>query len=122
MSRGELKNQHRERYAFQLRIIAAALFVLSLFALLLGRFFWLQAVQHDKYMTLAEQNRISLVPIPPSRGIIRDRNGVVLAPNLSAYTLEITPSKQANLEETIEQLASIVEITAKDKRRFKKLR
>ncbi|STR45896.1 penicillin-binding protein 2 [Iodobacter fluviatilis] len=122
MSRGELKNQHRERYAFQLRIIAAALFVLSLFSLLFGRFFWLQAVQHDKYMTLAEQNRISLVPIPPSRGIIRDRNGVILAHNFSAYTLEITPSKQANLDETIEQLSSIIEITAKDKRRFKKLR
>jgi penicillin-binding protein 2 len=122
MSQGEIKNQHRERYAFQLRLIAAALFVLSLFALLFGRFFWLQAVQHDKYLTLAEQNRISLVPIPPSRGIIRDRNGVVLAHNFSAYTLEITPSKQDNLEQTIDQLSSIVEITAKDKRRFKKLR
>ena len=61
----------------------------SPFALLFARFFYLQVVQHDTYATKAEDNRISIVPIVPNRGLILDRNGVVLAHNYSAYTLEI---------------------------------
>ncbi|WP_211251811.1 penicillin-binding protein 2 [Andreprevotia chitinilytica] len=121
-STNELKNPNSERYAFQLRIVVAALFVLALFGVLFARFIWLQALQHDKYQTLAEANRISLVPIQPSRGIIKDRNGIVLAHNYSAYTLEITPSKLPdNLEASIQRLNQIIEITPKDRRRFKKL-
>ncbi|GAB7129289.1 penicillin-binding protein 2 [Silvimonas sp. JCM 19000] len=121
MSRNELKNQQSERYAFQIRIAAAALLVLVLFGLLAARFSWLQVMQHDKYQTMAEQNRISLVPIAPPRGIIYDRNGVVLAHNFSAYTLEITPSRVGVLEDCIDRLNKIIEITPKDRRRFKKL-
>jgi penicillin-binding protein 2 len=54
---------------------------------------WLQVVRHDAYAAQAEDNRIAVVPIVPNRGLILDRNGVVLARNYSAYTLEITPSK-----------------------------
>ena len=114
-------NPKGERFAFQIRLIIAVLFILVMFGVLLARFIWLQVAEHDRYLTLAEQNRISLVPIPPSRGIIRDRNGVVLAHNFSAYTLEITPSKVYDLDETITKLKGIVDITAKDRRRFKKL-
>ncbi|BCL77363.1 penicillin-binding protein [Jeongeupia sp. HS-3] len=122
MARNELKNSMAERYAFQLRIVTAVLFVLGLFGLLFARFIWLQVAQHDKYQTLAEANRISLVPVSPPRGIIRDRNGVVLAHNFSAYTLEITPSKLADsLNDTIARLSNIIEISGKDKRRLKKL-
>ncbi|WP_410499418.1 penicillin-binding protein 2 [Chitinibacter sp. S2-10] len=114
-------NHHQERNAFQVRLAAAAIFILLMFGVLFSRFVWLQVIHHDKYLTMAEQNRISLVPVPPSRGIIRDRNGVVLAHNFSAYTLEITPSKVGNLEETIARLKGIVDITPKDRRRFKKM-
>ena len=106
---------------FQLRILVAIAFVLILFGILLSRFVWLQIIEHEHYITMAEQNRISLVPIPPSRGVIKDRNGVVLASNFSAYTLEITPSKTGGLEATINQLAEIIDIQPKDRRRFKKL-
>ena len=61
--------------------------------LLFARFFYLQVVQHEHYHTMAEDNRISIVPIAPNRGLILDRNGVVLARNYSAYTLEITPAQ-----------------------------
>src|SRR5450756_1434018 len=63
-----------------------------------------------------------IVPIVPNRGLILDRNGVVLATNYSAYTLEITPSRVDKLEETIAALAQVVEIQPRDKRRFKRLR
>ncbi|MEO6320097.1 MAG: penicillin-binding protein 2, partial [Polaromonas sp.] len=70
----------------------------------------------------AESNRTAVVPIVPNRGLILDRNGIVLASNYSAYTLEITPSKVENLEETIAELEKLVDVQPRDKRRFKRLR
>ncbi|HSC81462.1 MAG TPA: penicillin-binding protein 2 [Chitinolyticbacter sp.] len=116
-----LKNDRTERSSYEVRFVAAVLFVLALFGVLLVRFFWLQVVQHDRYMTLAEANRISLVPVAPSRGVIRDRNGVILAHNYSAYTLEIAPARIADLDATIAALKGIIDITPRDKRRFNKL-
>ena len=106
---------------FRFRIACAAGAVVLAFALLIGRFVFLQILQHDYYTTRAEDNRISLVPIPPNRGVIADRNGVVLARNYSAFTLEITPSKVENLDQAIETLGELIEILPKDKRRFRKL-
>jgi len=106
---------------FRKRILFAGSFVLLCFCLLFGRFFYLQIVQHEYYATRAESNRISLVPVMPNRGNIVDRNGVILARNYSAFTLEITPSKTLGLEETIDSLGEIVEIQLKDRRRFKRL-
>lgn len=117
----ELRNSQRELHFFRLRLIVSGSVVLGMFLLLAVRFFYVQVVDYDHYRTLAEANRISVVPIVPNRGLILDRNGVVLAHNFSAYTLEITPSKVAKLESTIDALAQLVEITPKDRKRFKKL-
>src|SRR3989338_4176861 len=94
----ELKNHQREIYYFRLRLAISIGFVLVLLAILLVRFAYLQVVRHDHYRTLAESNRISVVPIVPNRGLILDRHGVVLAHNYSGYTLEITPNKTADLD------------------------
>jgi penicillin-binding protein 2 len=117
----EFRNAELEIRHFRARLAIMAGFVLLLFALLFLRFFYLQSVMHAHYSTLAEANRISIVPIAPNRGVIVDRKGVVLAHNYSAYTLEITPSRVANLEAVIEELGELVDITPKDRRRFKKL-
>ena len=117
----ELKNHQRELYYFQLRIGVAGALVLVAFLVLFARFVYLQVVQHEAYNAKAEDNRISLVPIPPNRGLILDRNGVVLARNYSAYTLEIAPGKVRDLEATIGELSAIVDIQPKDRARFKKL-
>src|ERR1700756_2835544 len=86
----ELKNPGRELFLFPRRLmLAGALVVLALGALL-ARFVYLQVVLHDHYQTLAETNRIAIVPIVPNRGVVTDRNGVVLAQSYSGYTLEIT--------------------------------
>ena len=122
MTRGtELRNHQRELYFFRVRLLVAGSIALFLFLLLLARFIYVQVVQHEHYMTLAEQNRISIVPIVPNRGLILDRNGAVLAHNYTAFTLEITPSKISNLEQTINDLSALIEISAKDRKRFKKL-
>jgi len=106
---------------FRFRIGFAASVVVLAFALLAARFVYLQIIQHDYYTTRAEDNRISLVPIAPNRGVILDRNGTILARNYSAFTLELTPSKIENLDETIERLGRLIDIQPKDKRRFRKL-
>jgi len=108
-----------DRFRFRLAVSLAA--VLLAFSILLARFVHLQLIQHDYYTTRAEDNRISLAPISPNRGVIVDANGVVLARNYSAYTLEITPSKAGNLEATIDALGQIIDIQPKDRRRFRKL-
>jgi penicillin-binding protein 2 len=107
--------QFRFRVGFSMAAVAIA------FLILFGRFFYLQVVKHDYYITRSEENRISLVPIVPNRGVITDRKGVVLARNYSAFTLEVTPSKVPDLEHTIDRLATIVDIEARDRRRFKRL-
>ena len=117
----EIRDSERELQRFRGRLAMLGIFVLSLFGLLFLRFFYLQVIQHGHYSTLAEANRISVQPIAPHRGIIVDRNGIQLAHNYSAYTLEITPSKVPDLDTTIEELASIVEISPRDRRRFRKL-
>jgi penicillin-binding protein 2 len=121
MSAAEFKNPEQALQDFRVRLSVAGLVVLAAFAVLLARFVQLQVARHEYYHTRAEENRISLVPIVPNRGLITDRNGVVLASNFSAYTLEITPGKLEDLEATIDELARVVEITAKDRKRFRKL-
>ena len=117
----EIKNVEQELGRFQTRLVAAAAFVLLCFGLLGFRLFHLQVQQHDELSVQAENNRISVVPIVPNRGLIVDRNGVVLADNYSAYTLEIMPSRVDDLEGTIDQLAEVVEIHTRDRKRFKRL-
>ncbi|HSI44451.1 MAG TPA: penicillin-binding protein 2 [Methylotenera sp.] len=120
--RTELKNYQHEQYYFKLRLGFTAFVVLVLFGILASRFFYLQVKQYQHYQTLAENNRISLVPIVPNRGLILDKNGVILAHNFFVYTLEITPSKVENLEATIEGIGQFVEISALDRKRFNKFR
>ncbi len=117
----ELKNVEQEVGRFRMRLAAAAAFVLFAFGLLGARLVFLQIYKHDELSTQAENNRITVLPIVPNRGLILDRNGVVLANNYSAYTLEITPSKVDDLEATIDRLATIVDIQPRDRKRFKRL-
>ncbi|KRB87821.1 penicillin-binding protein 2 [Noviherbaspirillum sp. Root189] len=118
----EFKNTEREVHLFRLRLSAAGVFVLICFGLLVSRFVWLQVVRHNHYQAQAEENRISVVPVVPNRGLIFDRNGVVLARNFSAYTLEITPSKLSEpLDTVINNLSTLVDIQPKDRRRFRRL-
>jgi penicillin-binding protein 2 len=111
----------RELDRFRFRIAISGIAVVAALALLLARLFHLQIVQHDYYTTRAEDNRISLVPIVPNRGVIVDRHGIVLARNYSAFTLEITPSKVDDLDATIEGLGKLIEVLPKDRKRFRKL-
>ncbi len=116
-------NVEQELRRFRARVLVATALVLLAFLLLVLRLGYLQLWRYDDLLEQAESNRTSVVPIVPNRGVIMDRNGVVLATNYSAYTLEITPSKlTAPQDEVIEQLAQLVDIQPRDRRRYKKLR
>ncbi|MEY2655552.1 MAG: hypothetical protein RLZZ524_2580, partial [Pseudomonadota bacterium] len=118
----ELRNVEQELERFRTRLIVAALVVLGCFGLLVIRLVHLQIFTHEELATQAENNRIAVVPIVPNRGLIVDRNGVVLADNYSAYTLEINRSQLgAPLDAVIDQLAEVIEIQPRDRRRFRRL-
>ncbi len=103
------------------RVFVGVFLVFIAFAALFTRLFYLQVVKHDYYSTRAQDNRIALVPIVPNRGLITDRNGIVMARNYSAFTLEINPSKVENIEKTINALSEHIDIQARDRRQFQKL-
>ena len=118
----ELRNTEVEILRFRQRVAIVQMVALVCFALLLTRLAYLQIVRHDDLHAQAEDNRTAVLPTVPPRGAILDRNGVVLANNYTAYTLEITPSRVVDLEATIDALAEIVDIQPRDRKRFKRLR
>ena len=105
---------------YQARLQVAAVFIIAAFGVLLARLLVLQTVQYEYYHTLAESNRISLVPSPPNRGLITDRNGVVLAENRAVYTLEVYPKDIADLKSTLRELSGVIDLNDADLRRFDK--
>ena len=118
----ELRNIETDLNRFRDRVLVASMVMLLAFFVLALRLVYLQVVRYDDLSEQAESNRTAIVPIVPNRGLILDRNGVVLATNYSAYTLEIMPSKVANIDATIEALSQFIDIQPRDKRRFKKMR
>jgi penicillin-binding protein 2 len=117
----ELKDIELDLTRFRTRIGAAAGFVLLAFGLLAARLTYLQVFKYEELAAQAESNRIAVAPIVPNRGMIVDRNGVVLANNYSAYTLEISPAKVANIDTLIDDLAQVVDIQNRDRKRFRRL-
>ncbi len=118
----EVRSSEADLQRFRFRAAVMSIVVLLAFCLIVARLLVLQVERHEELAERAESNRTAVVPIVPNRGQILDRNGVVLATNYSAYTLEITRSRTGgNLEETIDALSEVVEITTRDRRKFKRL-
>lgn len=115
------RNPQHDVDLFRKRAVVAALVVLATFGLLALRLAWLQVIKHDELLERADAQRTALVPVTANRGLISDRNGIVIAENFSAYTLEINPRQVDNVGATIDALAQIVEIQPRDRRRFRKL-
>jgi len=116
-----LRNTERELFYFRTRVIVAGVFALGCLLLLAGRFVWLQFVKGDDFYARAESNRIAVVPVTANRGLIKDREGRIIARNYSAYTLEINPRQVGNVNAVIDALAQVVEVQPRDRRRFRKL-
>ena len=117
----EMRNSERELHEFHFRVGVAAVAVLIAFGILATRFVFLQVVQHETYRAKAEDNRISIVPVPPNRGLVVDRNGLVVARNDGGYTLEIAHRKVRNVDRLIDELSELIDVTPRDRARFRKL-
>lgn len=117
-----LKDKAREDALLKSRSLVAMVIVLLLVTVLVGRLFYLQVIDHAHYTTLSHNNRVKIIPVAPIRGLIRDRNGVVLAQNQPSFSLEIIPEAVDDMDATLEGIAGIVDLRESDLQRFLKLR
>ncbi|MGB5453189.1 MAG: penicillin-binding protein 2 [Sedimenticolaceae bacterium] len=118
----QLKDTIRENQAFLNRAIVAGMLVLAAMLVISWRMVQLQVVDHQHFTTLSRENRVKVLPLPPTRGLIYDRKGVLLAQNRPAYSLEITPEQVADLDQTLAELAEVIEIGEEDLERFWQLK
>lgn len=114
-----LKDPYKEMRVFTVRMFVSGVVMLALFGVLLYRYFDLQVHQYEKYRTESDRNRVQLQPIPPRRGLIYDRNGLLLADNVPSYSLDIIKEQVGDLEKTLEILRSILPIDDDDIEKFR---
>ncbi|HHJ35919.1 MAG TPA: penicillin-binding protein 2 [Gammaproteobacteria bacterium] len=117
--RSHVSDHSHEASTFKFRAIVAAVICLLMLLGLLTRLAWLQIVDYAHFSDLSEHNRIRLMELPPTRGLIYDRNGVVLAENKPTFHLEIIPEQVDDMEQTLKGLAEIVTISEAELERFK---
>ncbi len=113
-----IKNPERERHLFSVRAVVVALLSILLVLVLVARMVYLQILQHDLYTTLSTNNRVNVQPLAPPRGLIYDRNGVLLAQNLPTYSLEIVQERVDDMEATLAEIAALIEVSDEDIERF----
>ena len=114
-----LKDPYLESRIFGSRTIAVLLLVMTLLSVLLIRYFSLQIVDYDTYRTESDRNRVQLQSLPPKRGLIFDRNGVLLAENRPSYVLSIVRERVPDLDRTLDLLGSLVALSESDADKFR---
>ncbi|PLX60469.1 penicillin-binding protein 2 [Sedimenticola selenatireducens] len=122
MYQATLKDYLRESRLFRARAITATLIILLLLLLLILHLAKLQIIDHAHFTTLSRDNRVKVEPLPPTRGLIYDRNGVILAQNLPTHSLEITPERVKDLDWTLQELGKLISISDNDRKRFNRLK
>ncbi|MDC8830895.1 penicillin-binding protein 2 [Alteromonas gilva] len=120
IKRQTIRDHSAEANLFARRTVIAALVVIALLALVVSNLYVLQVEHHDDYQTRSNGNRIKVLPIAPNRGLIYDRNGVLLAENRPVYSLEVIPEKVSDLDETLQLLRELMGITDEEIADFKK--
>jgi penicillin-binding protein 2 len=116
-----LRDRRRESLLVRNRLLVAFLAVVLLMAGLVARLYYLQVISHEHFATLSEDNRVKVVPVPPTRGFIYDRQGVVLAHNRPSFSLELTPESNPDLDGTVHALEEVVDVRPADLARFRTL-
>ena len=114
-----LKNMQQEKRIYRSRIFFAIFIVITCLALLLARYAYLQIVHYDDFTTASDKNRIRLQPLPPARGYIYDRNGILLADNYPVFTATLSRADVNDLDDTISRLTPVLSLSQEDIDRFK---
>ena len=115
------KDLSRENRIFKSRMTVAVVIMVISVSLIIVRLVDLQLIKHAHFITLSHENRVKVLPIPPIRGLIYSRDGVLLADNQPAFSLEMVPEQVEDVDATIAELARIIDINAVDIQRFYKL-
>lgn len=121
VSRIAIKNYRDESHLFIQRSVQAIVIASLLIMVLIGRLIYLQVLAHEHFTMLSDDNRIKILPLPPNRGLIYDRNGILLAENLPSYRLEIVAEQVRDMDSTLEELSKLVNIRDVDRKRFDRL-
>ncbi len=116
-----LKDKAWEFLLLKNRFLVALLFIIALMGVLVLRMVYLQVISHAHFATLSKNNRVKIIPAPPTRGLIYDRNGVILAQNQPSYSLELVPEAVEDMEATLSTLKNLINIRETDLERFHKL-
>lgn len=114
-----IKNARGEAALFRTRAVVGFVAILAGLGVLVGRFVWLQVLHHDEFSTRSEQNRVHVVHLPPARGLIYDRNGVLLADNVPAFRLEVVPERVKDMDAMLARLGALVPLGDDDLKRFR---
>jgi len=114
------KNTQREIQLYSQRILIAVAAILVVSLVLIARITYLQVFQRDMYKTLSNQNQLALLPLEPNRGLIYDRNGVLLAENIPVFSLELIPDKVKKIDHTIEELKQLITLNSEEIEEFHK--
>ena len=117
--RETLKNPEHELRIFRTRAVLAALVIFILTGVLAGRLAYLQIIQHEAFSTRSEKNRVRVEPLPPNRGLIYDRNGVLLAENRPTYNLTLIRERVEDLDSTLDRLEALLELTPEENEDFR---
>ena len=115
-----LKDPHRESRIYSARTVTAIILILALLVLVLVRYYSLQITEYETYRTQSDRNRVQLQPLPPKRGLIYDRNGVLLADNRPSYILSVVRERVQDLEATLAELQMLLPVSASDLEKFHK--
>lgn len=120
MAWGEFKDTAAERRLFQRRVLVMLGLVVALFGVLIGRFYQLQVIEHDTYATISDQNRVQVRSVPPTRGLIYDRNGTLIAENRPVFSVTLVPERVEDMERTLARLQELLTISEEEMERFRR--
>ncbi|PVZ40468.1 penicillin-binding protein 2 [Pseudomonas sp. CC120222-01a] len=115
-----LKDHEKDARLVRNRVVVGAVAVMLLICVLVARLYYLQIIQYDYHSTLSENNRVHVQPIPPTRGLIFDRNGVIIADNRPSFSLSMTRERAGNWQEVLDTIVEVLDLTADDRALFEK--
>ncbi len=115
-----LKDHEKDARLVRNRVVVGAVAVMLLICVLVARLYYLQIIQYDYHSTLSENNRVHVQPIPPTRGLIFDRNGVIVADNRPSFSLSMTRERAGNWQEVLDTIVEVLDLTADDRALFEK--
>ena len=115
-----LKDHEKDSRLVRGRVVVGAFVVVGLICVLLARLYYLQVVQYEYHSTLSENNRVHVQPIPPTRGLIFDRNGVVIADNRPSFSLSMTRERSGDWQQVLDVIVEVLQLAPEDRALFEK--